>query len=242
MNQEINNIPEEALKDDEDLVKFLRSELSANEEADFMQKLQQNHDLKARAIAVARLIKGLERKGLADDESLKSAFKNLSIDDVKNISKPTTKIINFKKIAAWMMSAAAVLILVFGLRIFYVNSSYEKIAAEYEKEFPFSSKTPSHGGDDDMDKVVDNLINNVLQDKDLKTTIESLNQIFDKSQEENFNECTNYFVVSGWYLSLAHLKNHDPEKAKSVLEKLAKNSDDNPAVSEKAKEVLEKLK
>jgi len=43
-------------------------------------------------------------------------------------------------------------------------------------------------------------------------------------------------------LSPAHLKNHDPEKAKSVLEKLAKNSDDNPAVSEKAKEVLEKLK
>ena len=240
MNQEINNIPEEALKNDEDLVKFLRGELSANEEADFMQKLQQNHDLKARAIAVARLIKGLERKGVADDESLKSAFKNLSIDDVKNISKPTTKIVNFKKIAAWVMSAAAVLILVFGLRIFYVNSSYEKIAAEYEKEFPYSEF--SRGSDDDIKEKLNILCNNVLQDKDLKTTIESLNQIFDKSQEENFNECTNYFVVSGWYLSLAHLKNHDPEKAKSVLEKLAKNSDDTPAVSEKAKEVLEKIK
>ena len=240
MNQEINNIPEEALKNDEDLVKFLRGELSANEEADFMQKLQQNHDLKARAIAVVQLIKGLERKGVADDESIKSAFKNLSIDDVKNISKPTTKIVNFKKIAAWVMSAAAVLILVFGLRIFYVNSSYEKIAAEYEKEFPYSEF--SRGSDDDIKEKLNILCNNVLQNKDLKNTIESLNQIFDKSQEENFNECTNYFVVSGWYLSLAHLKNHDPEKAKSVLEKLAKNSDDNPAVSEKAKEVLEKLK
>ena len=240
MNQEINNIPEEALKDDEDLVKFLRGELSANDEAAFMQKLQQNHDLKARAIAVAQLIKGLERKGVADDESLKSAFKNLSIDDVKNISKPTTKIVNFKKIAAWVMSAAAVLILVFGLRIFYVNSSYEKIAAEYEKEFSYSEF--SRGSDDDIKEKLNILCNNVLQDKDLKTTIESLNQIFDKSQEENFNECTNYFVVSCWYLSLAHLKNHDPEKAKSVLEKLAKNSDDNPAVSEKAKEVLEKIK
>ena len=240
MNQEINNIPEEALKDDEDLVKFLRSELSANEETDFMQKLQQNPDLKARTIAVARLIKGLERKGVADDKSIKSAFKNLSIDDVKNISKPTTKIVNFKKIAAWVMSAAAVLILVFGLRIFYVNSSYEKIAAEYEKEFPYSEF--SRGSDDGIKEKLNILCNNVLQDKDLKTTIESLNQIFDKSQEENFNECTNYFAVSGWYLSLAHLKNHDPEKAKSILEKLAKNSDDNPVVSEKAKEVLEKLK
>ena len=240
MNQEINDIPQELLDNDEDLVKFLRGELSANEEADFMQKLQQNPDLKARAIAVARLIKGLERKDVADDESIKSAFKNLSIDDVKNISKPTTKIVNFKKIAAWVMSAAAVLILVFGLRIFYVNSSYEKIAAEYENVFPYSEL--SRGSDDDIKEKLNILCNNVLQDKDLKTTIESLNQIFDKSQEENFNECTNYFAVSGWYLSLAHLKNHDPEKAKSVLEKLAKNSDDNPAVSEKAKEVLEKLK
>lgn len=213
--------------------------MSANEEAAFMQKLQQNHDLKARAIAVARLIKGLERKGVADDESLKSAFKNLSIDDVKNISKPTTKIVNFKKIAVWVMSAAAMLILVFGLRIFYVNSSYEKIAAEYENSVPLSEIL--RGGDDEIKEKVKILCNNVLQGINLDITIERLNEIFEKSQDEFFNECSNYFETSGWFLSLAHLKNHDPEKAKTVLKKLVENPDVKRKVKDNAKEILKRL-
>ncbi|MBP5503253.1 MAG: hypothetical protein J6Y24_10755, partial [Bacteroidales bacterium] len=122
MNQEINDIPQELLDNDEDLVKFLRGELSKDDEAAFLQKLQQNPDLKARAIAVARLIKGLERKGVETDEQLKSSFKKLSPDDFK------PKTINIKRIITWVVSAAAVLVLVFGLRMFYVNSHYDKLA------------------------------------------------------------------------------------------------------------------
>ena len=246
MNQEFNDIPEEALKDDETLVKFLRGELSAEDEAAFIQKLRENPELKTRATAVARLIKGIENKGVADDENLKSAFKKLSIDDVKNISKPSSenekpaaKTIKFKKIFAWAMSAAAVLVLVFGLRIFYVNSSYEKIAAEYENSVPLSEIL--RGRDEDIKKEVNTLCNNVLQGINLDSTIERLNEIFEKSQDEIFNEYSNYFETSGWFLSLAHLKNHDPEKAKPVLKKLVENPDVKRKVKDNAKEILKRL-
>ena len=233
MNQEINDIPQELLDNDEDLVKFLRGELSKDDEAAFLQKLQQNPDLKARAIAVARLIKGLERKGVETDEQLKSSFKKLSPDDFK------PKTINIKRIITWVVSAAAVLVLVFGLRMFYVNSHYDKLAAEYESVFNYSDL--SRGSDDDIESKVKALSDNVLQGKDLESTIDSLAEIFAKSQSETFNECTNYFATSGWYLSLAHLKKHDPEIAKSVLTILAANSEDYPAVAAKAKELLEKI-
>ena len=233
MNQEINDIPQESLNNDEDLVKFLRGELSKDDEAAFLQKLQQNPDLKARAVAVARLIKGLERKGVENDEQLKSSFKKLSPEDFK------PKTINIKRIITWVVSAAAVLVLVFGLRMFYVNSSYEKLAAEYESVFNYSDL--SRGSNDDIESKVKTLCDNVLQGKDLESTINSLAEIFAKSQSETFNECTNYFATSGWYLSLAHLKKHDPEKAKSVLTILAANSEDYPTVAAKAKELLEKL-
>ncbi len=239
MNQEFNDIPEGALKDDEDLVKFLRSELSADDEAVFMQKINENPDLKARAIAVARLIKGLENKGVADDEKLKSAFKKLSVDDVKKLTKPTGKTIKFKQIFAWVASAAAVLVLVFGLRIFYVNSTYEKLAAEYENSFQFSEI--SRGGDDDMNEKVKILCDNVLNGTNLETTIERLTGIFTKSQEETFNICTNYYATSGWFLTLAHLKNHDPESAKSILKILIENPDTKASVREKSEELLKRI-
>lgn len=246
MNQELDNISEEVLKDDETLMQFLRGELSAEDEASFLQKIQQSPDLKARAIAVARLIKGIESKGVANDEKLKSAFKKLSVDDVKNLSKQATdapntqgKTINLKKIFSWIASAAAVLVLVFGLRIFYVNSANEKLALEYENAFTLSDV--SRGGDD-TDSKLKPLFDNVLQGNNLNETIPQLSDIFAQSQSETFNEYTNYLAITGWYLALAHLKNHDAEKAKTVLKKLIENSDDNSAVAKKAEEVLARIR
>lgn len=198
MNQKLNDISEEVLKDDERLMQFLRGELSAEDETAFMQKLQQNPDLKSRAVAIARLIKGLERHGINKDEQLKSAFKKLSVYEVKQLSKPSGKVIGIKKIAAWVLSVAAVLVLVLGLRIFYVNNSNEKLAAEYENTFQFLDF--SRGGDDDLDSKLQNWIDNVLQGRNLYLTIEKLSEIFAQSQSETFNVCTNYFAVSGWYL------------------------------------------
>ena len=109
-------------------------------------------------------------------------------------------------------------------------------------EFPFSAETPTHGGDDDLSAKLQNWTDNVLQNRDLDLTIEKLSKVFTQSQSETFNTYTNYFAVSGWYLALAYLKNHDVEKAKEVLKILADKKDDNPSVAKKAEEVLERIK
>ena len=239
MNQEFDDIPADVLNDDETLMKYLRGELSAEEEAVFLKKLQNDCALKNRAVAVARLIKGLERKGVENNEEFKAALKKLSADDVKNISKPSGKVISLKNVLLWVSSAAAVLLLVFGLRIFYVNNYNESLAVEYEKTFTLSDV--SRGGDDDVDKELKSLYDNVLQDKELNSTIEKLSTIFKESQSENVNKYTNYLNVSGWYLALAHLKNHDGDKAKIVLSELSRATE-NAIVSQKADELMEKIK
>ncbi len=54
MNQELDNISEEDLNNDETLMQFLRGELSADDEEAFLQKLQQNPDLKSDYPVVAQ--------------------------------------------------------------------------------------------------------------------------------------------------------------------------------------------
>lgn len=239
MNQEFDDIPTDVLNDDETLMKYLRGELSAEDEAAFLKKLQDNCALKKRAVAVARLIKGLERKGVENDEEFKAAFKKLSADEVENISRSSGKGISLKKVFVWVSSAAAVLLLVFGLRIFYVNNYNESLAVEYEKTFTLSDV--SRGGDDDVDKELKLLCDNVSQGKDLQLTIEKLSEIFKESQSESYNKYTNYLEVSGWHLALAHLKNHDGDKAKQVLSELSKATEKD-ATRQKADELMKKIK
>ena len=240
MNQELDNISEQDLNDDETLMQYLRGELSAEDEAAFLQKIQQNPDLKSRAIAVARLIKGIETKGVADDEKLKSAVKKLSEKDVKKVAKKSGKKAGVWQILTWAAAAAAVVVLVVGMRIYYVNSANERLAAEYENSFQISDVL--RGGDGDLDAKMQNWREDVVQGRNLDLTIEKLSGIFTQSQSENYNICTNYFAASGWYLALAHLKNHDPENAKNVLKMLVEKSGDNPALAQKAAEVLERIK
>ena len=128
----------------------------------------------------------------------------------------------------------------FGLRIFYVNNYNESLVTEYEKTFTLSDVSRG-GGDDDVDKKLKSLYDNVLQDKELNSTIEKLSTIFKESQSENVNKYTNYLNVSGWYLALAHLKNHDGDKAKNVLSELSRATE-NAIVSQKADELMEKIK
>lgn len=239
MNQEFDDIPTDVLNDDETLMKYLRGELLAEDEAAFLKKLQDNCALKKRAVAVARLINGLERKGVENDEEFKEAFKKLSADEVENLSRSSGKGISLKKVFVCMSSAAAVLLLVFGLRIFYVNNYNESLVTEYEKTFTLSDV--SRSGDDDVDKELKSLYDNVLQDKELNSTIEKLSTIFKESQSENVNKYTNYLNVSGWYLALAHLKNHDGDKAKNVLSEL-RRATESAIVSQKADELMEKIK
>lgn len=239
MNQEFDDIPADVLNDDETLMKYLRGELAAEEEAVFMKKLQDNPDLKQRAVAVARLIKGLERKGIENNEEFTTAFKKLSADDVKNISKPSGKVISLKKVLVWVSSAAAVLVLVIGLRIFYVNNYNESLVVEYEKTFQLSEF--SRGGEEDVNNELQLLFDNVLKGKDLNSTIEKLSAIFEESQSEYFNKYRNALDVSGWYLALAHLKNHDGDQAKKVLSKLSMATEKD-GTRQKADELMAKIK
>ena len=79
-----------------------------------------------------------------------------------------------------------------------------------------------------------------MEEKELPVITE--NEIEEqKKKSENVNKYTNYLNVSGWYLALAHLKNHDGDKAKNVLSEL-RRATESAIVSQKADELMEKIK
>ena len=228
MNDEQINITDQDIADDEKLMAYFRGELSAEDEAIFTERLRNDSVLKERAIAVARLIKGLENVG---------ADRNNKIIQQKYGRK--TSVVKFN---AWFAAAAAVLVgvcIVFGV-MFYNNQSLETLATQYQNEFPLSEI--SRGSDDeDIVAKLQNLFNSVSEGQNLDNTIETLDNYWRQSLSETYNGFTNYSPQIGWNLAIAHLKNHDKSKAKDILKTLIDNTEDGKEIKLKAEELLEKL-
>lgn len=68
MDNEHNNIDEQLLKEDDRIANYLKGRMTADEEQAFMQDLKSNPELKAKAIAMARLAKGLKEVGAMQDQ------------------------------------------------------------------------------------------------------------------------------------------------------------------------------
>lgn len=82
-----NNIDEKMLLDDERIVNYLKGRMTAEEEQEFMQELQENPELKAKAIAMARMVKGMKEVGTTNDEELMGEFLASSGNLVEDVAK-----------------------------------------------------------------------------------------------------------------------------------------------------------
>ena len=60
MKLDINNIDSRLLEEDDRIASYLKGQMSGEEEQAFLQELEENPDLKERAIIMARLVKGLK--------------------------------------------------------------------------------------------------------------------------------------------------------------------------------------
>jgi len=227
MNDEQINITDQDIADDEKLMAYFRGELSAEDEAIFTERLRTDSALKTRAVAVARLIKGLENEGADRDNKI-----------IQQKFGRKTSVVKFN---AWIAAAAAVLVgfcVIFGIN-YYSNKNLENLATQYESTFEISNI--SRGDSEDINAKLQNLFNSVSEGQNLDNTIETLDNYWQQSLSETYNNFTNYSPQIGWNLAIAHLKNHDKSKAKDVLKTLIANSEDDSALRLKAEELFERL-
>ena len=92
MNIDINNIDPKLLEEDDRIVAYLKGRMSAEEELSFLKELENNSELKEKAIAIARLIKGLKEVGSEQDKSIQDVFLASSKQSVEDAAKDATLI------------------------------------------------------------------------------------------------------------------------------------------------------
>ena len=87
MDNEYNNIDEQLLKEDDRIANYLKGRMTADEELAFMQDLKSNPELKAKAIAMARLAKGLKEVGAMQDQETLGEMLCADESDIKEVAQ-----------------------------------------------------------------------------------------------------------------------------------------------------------
>ena len=236
MNEYEDIIQEENLLNDERISRFMQGKMEADEEAAFMEEMKNNEELRSKAIAQARLVKGMKQ---VDDE-LKDAFRQADEQTIKKIANEISEVsVSKKSSVRWLAIAASIVFIVFVGFKSYDYYDTTSLGKEYANAFPVSSIIRGEENTD-VETELSTLFNNVAESKDLDNTTSRLATLWELSKQDTYNNYTDYAPYIGWNLAIGYLENYEKAKAKDVLMEMKQAYPEKTALGDKIREVLNK--
>lgn len=203
----------------ERIERYLREQMSPEENDAFLNDLRNDKDLREEAQMMALMIKEMKEEQARQSEKLTENVLN----DARPASAKTISIVR------WSLSIAAMFILIFGaVTLWNKQSDTDVLYAQADNIFeqhysPYTLQGDSRGGDSDVEKELAVLFNQVGTEKNVSPIIEKLQKIHDSIDSEY--DYSLYADDITWYLVLAYIKAHNIDKAKELLKPLADNGD-----------------
>lgn len=201
----------------ERIERFLREQMSPEENDAFLNDLKNDKGLREEAQMMALMIKEMKEEQARQSEKL--------TEDVLAEEKQAKKA-RIISMVRWPLSIAAMFILIFGATLLWNRQSDSEILFnEYYQPYVVQGE---RGGDDDAIKEeLANLYNKVGTEDDVTPIITRLQTIYDNilSNNVDYAEYIYYEKDIVKYLALAYIKNDDLDKAKRLLKPYAEDGD-----------------
>lgn len=250
-----DNIEDKSIADEDAITRYLKGQMSAEEEKAFMAELNSNSELKSKAIAIARMVKAMETVGKEKDENVIKAIKDMG-RETSNSKMPEnffpsmaahrvsqrkeSKILFMpKKTFMSVAAAASILVCIFGGYRIYDNNQMSNLGGEYLAYFPASEYT--RGENDETSSIINKLYRDVEDSHALPETIAQLNRLWEESRSDTFNDFTEYSPEIGWILANAYVKDNNKADAIRILSVLIDESEPESALSKKSTELRTKI-
>ena len=227
-------VPDKDLRNDDLIDRFMQGQMDENEEKAFLEELNQNEELRERAILHARLVKGMAQ---VDDEIIEAYSE--AEDSSKN-NKATVVSIDKKHSARWLAIAASIVFVVFVGFKSYDYYDTTSLGREYANTFPTSTIIRGEANTD-VDTELTMLFNNVAEGKDLNNTTYRLKILWEQAKQDTYNDYTDYSPYIGWNLAIGYLRNYEKAKAKNVLKEMKQEYPKGTVIGDKIATLLEML-
>ena len=245
MEKELDRIDSILLKQDDRITLYLKGKMTPQEEQAFLKELNNNPELKARAVALARLVKGMKEVGKTQDENVIGAILAADENDMKSVARNATtrkaKVVPMRTMAKWLSMAASILLVVWLGIGYHDYRTTTGLGEEYGTQFTTSQLTRGAGEPSEVDTRLAQLFDNVANKKDLDNTLHELSLCWELSTQETYNDYTDYAPEIGWNLTIGYLKDNNRKQAKAILEKLIDITHEGSAIGDKARELLNQI-
>ena len=245
MEKKLDNIDPALLEQDDRIALFLKGKMTPQEEQVFMQELKNNPELKARAVALARLVKGMKEVGKTQDEDVIGAILSADENDVKSVARNATtrkvNVVPMRTMAKWLSMAASILLVVWLGIGYHDYRTTTGLGEEYGTMFSTSQLTRGAGEPSEVDTRLAQLFDNVANKNDLDNTLHELSLCWELSTQETYNDYTDYAPEIGWNLAIGYLKDNNRKQAKAVLEKLIEIAPEGTAIGDKVSELMKRM-
>lgn len=231
---------------DEMLSRYMKGQMTGDEEVTFKKLLKDNDTFRNKAIATARLVQAMDQVGRDNDKEIIKSIRGVSLSDAEGISAKacdsstnTPRILTFRRFVLSFSAAASIFLCVFGGYKYYKYSQITSLGSEYLAYFPASEF--SRGENDDIENKLKGLYSNIETKNNLNTTINELKIMWDRSLSDSYNDYTEYMPEIGWLLANAYLRNNDKSQSIEVLDVLINEYPDGTAMGDKARELKRKI-
>ena len=225
----MSNIEDTKIQETEERIeRFLRGQMTTEEEASFREDLKSNSELREHARAISALLKGLQEKGKQQDQVI--------IDEVTAQKKPS----NIRRLIIWTSSIAAAIILIFGYNFYAENSRYAQVNSMLSPYYIQYDLNELSRGETDSATIshLYTLFNRIPEEKDMKEIIAELEPIYE-SLDSDFTYYP-YANDIAWNLALAYVKAGQIDKSIAILDKLKADNTESQ-IYNKADELIKEL-
>lgn len=239
-----NSVNQTLLEQDDRIANFLKGKMTKEEESAFMSEIENDPEFRTKAIAMARLAKGLKSVSQQQDNDTIDALLTLDKNEVEKIAKNATKVkapvISMRTMSMWMSVAACLILVVwFGVGQ-YNDQQMINIANESYDSFGVSSIARGDNSLSESEQKLLSLFDNVKNGKDLTATIHDLEICWEISNMDVYNDYTDYAAEIGWNLVIGHIKNKNKDSALLIIGRIQSRFGEKSTIGQKV-ELLKKM-
>lgn len=220
----------------EQIDRFLKGQMSAEEEQQFKTEIGQNPKLKQQVREHLYLIRGIKQVKSQEEKSL--------IQNNQHAQKIIPLRRNWIRITGIAASIAVIMVLsgIEGSRLYYrheIRQYAYNASVGVMSDFTASSR----GTIDEETKVhLTDLFTNAQEGKDLAETIDELSRLYVLTKDDFVDIEDDYAYQIGWFLAVSYINDGDYEKALEIINNIEKECPDNEDIKSIQKQLVEFLK
>lgn len=220
----------------EQIDRFLKGQMSAEEEQQFKKEIGQNPELKQQVREHLYLIRGIKQ--------VKSQEEQKIIQQEQHEQKVTPLRKNWIKITSIAASIAFIMVLsgIEGSRLYYQHE-IRQYAYNASVGVMSDLAAASRGTIDEETKAhLTDLFTNAQEGKDLAETIDELSRLYVLTKDEFVDIEDDYAYQIGWFLAVSYINDGDYEKALEIINNIESEYPDNEDIKSIQKQLVEFLK